>query len=49
MPDISLATNDEICYKANVGDSVIYFKNTDTIHYQGNTYTGAKFYELVNS
>ena len=49
MPDIRQATNDEICYEAKVGDSMIYFKNTDTIHYQGTTYTGAGFYELVSS
>lgn len=45
MPDIEQAQENELCFK--IGD--LYIKATDTIHYQGNTYTGEEFYELATS
>lgn len=45
MPDIEQAQENELCFK--IGKH--YIKATDTIHYQGSTYTGEEFYELVTS
>lgn len=49
MPDIELAEDSEKCYSAKVGQSDIVWKSSDTIHYQGQSYTGDEFYEMVAS
>ena len=50
MPDIELADDDdEKCYSAKVGSSNICWKSSDTIHFNGQTYSGDKFYELVTN
>lgn len=47
MPDIEVASENEKCYTAKVGSSDICWKSSDTINYQGTTYTGDAFYEMV--
>lgn len=46
MPDILLANDGEICYKANVGGTEICFTANETVEYLGKTMTGQKLYEL---
>ena len=43
MPDVQQATNEK-CYMVDG----VSFKETDTINYQGNTYTGQQFYDSFN-
>ena len=31
------------------GDDILYFKSSDTIKYENQTYTGEQFYELVSN
>ena len=47
MPDIELAQENEKCYSAKGGSSDIFWKSSDTINYQGKSYTGDEFYEMV--
>ena len=49
MPDIELAKESERCFTAKVGQSSIFWKSSDTINYQGQSYTGDAFYEMVTS
>ena len=49
MPDIELALDNDKCYSAKVGSSDIMWKSSDTIKYEGNTYTGDEFYAMVTS
>ena len=49
MPDIEQAASHEKCFTANIGDDILYFKSSDTIKYENQTYTGEQFYELVSS
>lgn len=49
MPDITLAEENEKCYIANVGGTDILFKESDTINYLDNNYTGKEFYEMVTN
>ena len=49
MPDIELAEENDRCYTAKVGQSDIFWKSSDTINYQGQSYTGDVFYEMVTS
>jgi len=45
MPDIQLASPEERCYIAKVGGTDIHFRASDTLEYEGKTYTGEEFYE----
>lgn len=49
MPDIELAQDNEKCYKANVGGTDFWFKESDTILFKDKKYSGVEFYEMVTS
>lgn len=49
MPAINLAEDNEICYKAKVGNNIIFFKKTDVIIYKGKRYTGQELYIKISS
>lgn len=49
MPDIVLAEDSDVCYKANVGGTDIWFKASDTLEYKNVQYTGKEFFDLVTS
>ncbi len=49
MPDIVLAQDSDVCYKANVGGTDIWFKASDTLEYKNAQYTGKQFFDLVAS
>jgi DNA polymerase-1 len=48
MPDIKLASGEQKCYKAKVGNSYVHFTDTSEIVYQGTVYTGEELYELLS-
>ena len=47
LPEIELAPNGTICYKANVGNTDIYFHAEETVEYLGKSMKGAELYELL--
>lgn len=47
MPDITLASDSTKCFKAKVGNSVVFFKEDDTILYKGKRYTGQELYDKI--
>mgnify|MGYP001044415971 CR=1 FL=1 len=49
MPDIEIAPESEICYKAKVGDTYIYFHDSEIINYFGKDYTGKELYEILTN
>ncbi len=49
IPDIELAEKEDICYKAKVGSTYVYFKSSDTIEFNQQIYTGKNFYDLVSN
>lgn len=49
MPDIVFPKNNELCYKANIGDTDFWFTETQEIEYDGKIYTGGEFYSLASS
>lgn len=49
MPGIELAQENERCYSAKVGLSDICWKSSDTIHFNGQIYSGDAFYEMVTN
>lgn len=49
MPDIQLAEENEICYKAKLNGEQIVWKASDLINFQGQEYTGEQFYEMVTN
>lgn len=49
MPDIELAKDNEICYKAKVGSTYVWFHENEIINYLGKQYTGKELYEFLTS
>lgn len=49
LQDIELAPPESTCYTANIGTSTLYFKSSDIITYQGKSYSGDQFYEMVTN
>ena len=49
MPAINLAEDNEICYKAKIGNNIVFFKDTDVIIYKGKHYTGQELYNKISS
>lgn len=49
MPDIVLPSENELCYKANVGGTDFWFTASQEIEYDGKIYTGQQFYTLASS
>lgn len=47
MPDILLANEDDVCYKAKVGGTDIYFFANETLEYMGNQILGSDLYALL--
>lgn len=47
MPDIKMAAETEICYKAKMGDTYIYFGANETINYLGTAMEGKELYALL--
>ncbi len=49
MPDVVLAEPGEECYKANVGDTYVYFTESEDITYAGRKFTGREFRDFCAS
>lgn len=49
MPDIEIAPENSICYKANVGGTDIYFHSEEEIEYLGSLMKGKDLYALLTS
>ena len=49
MPDIKMAPESAICYKAKVGDTDVYFYDDEDIEYLGQTLKGRELYELLTN
>jgi DNA polymerase-1 len=49
FPNIELASEKELCYKAKVGGTEILFKESDTINFKDKLYSAKEFYELATS
>ncbi len=49
MPDIYEAKPTEVCYKANVGGTDVYFAADEDIEYLGRTMKGKELYELLTN
>ena len=49
MPDISLATETDICYKANIGGSDFFFHSGEDVEYLGKIFKGKELYELLTN
>lgn len=45
MPDIKPVKETTKCFKAKVGEKLVYFTEFDTINYKGQLMTGAQYYE----
>ena len=47
MPDVEMAPQGALCYKANVGGTDVYFHAEEAVEYQGRTMKGKELYELL--
>jgi DNA polymerase-1 len=47
IPDVRLADQEDICYKAKVGDTYVYFNSNEDVEYQGKVMKGKELYDIL--